>query len=421
MSFNPENILLGRSNVTREQIEWLSARTGSDYVTTQAGLLALPDDCVCCDECSEYVTTDEAIEVGSRRNRKVFCESCADRETFKCADCGEYVLNDNSGGCNTSDETVCQSCSESYFNCNGCDSTCSENDYGEDGQCRSCCAENDGSVIADYNKRVTCSPVGKGPHFFGVELEVEAKDREASAEKVAAAVDGFAILKEDGSLDSGFEIVTRPASLEKQVEGWSRFFAHGTSGLSSFSTETCGLHVHCSRAPLTQLAIAKVVCFVNAEANRNFIERIAGRRSGKWAQICNKRLADGAKRNLERYEAVNLQNAGTIEFRIFKGTLKKESLFKAVEFCDALIRWCQYGQTGLTDCLRLEGFLRYVADGRRAWPHLNAFIDAKWLGLVTKATQVMGYTSAPVKTELGFNVSVSTPGDESADSNATSN
>jgi len=416
MSFNPENILVGRSDVHPALVEWLSARTKNEYVTTQDGKLAFADDCALCDDCAEYVPEDEATEVGSRRSRKVFCSSCANRETFKCADCGDHFLNDDACGCNTSDETVCQCCSESYFYCDSCDTTCDSSDYGEDGRCRSCSEPDSSDVICDYSTRIKGGCLGKGPHFFGVELEVEAGDnRNEAAEKTAGLLDGFAILKEDGSLEEGFEIVTRPASLEEQIKGWDEFFAKKPSGLSSFSTETCGLHVHCSRAPLTQLAIAKIVCFVNAEANRAFIERIAGRNSGKWARMCSKRLADGAKRNPERYEAVNLQNSATIEFRIFKGTLKKESVYKAIEFCDALVRWCQYGQTGLTDCLRLEGFLAYVSANRKAWPHLSAFIDAKWHGLVTKATHCMGYTSAPVKTELGFSVSVKTAGDESAD------
>lgn len=157
----------------------------------------------------------------------------------------------------------------------------------------------------------------------------------------------FIVTKDDGSLDRGFEIVTAPATLEEQLAHWKPFFARLPSGLRSFSTCTCGLHIHCSRRPLTELTIAKIVCFTNANFNRPFVECIAGRPSGRWANIWPKKLSDARKINPERYEAVNLQNYDTIEFRIFKGTLKEQSFYKALWNPFQSHRSCRIAPLGL--------------------------------------------------------------------------
>jgi hypothetical protein len=239
--------------------------------------------------------------------------------------------------------------------------------------------------------------LGKGPHFYGVELEVEAtSDRDDRAEFVLGRLNRngitFAHLKSDGSLsDGGFEIVTVPASLDKQREIWPRLL-DSVSGMKSFDTKTCGLHVHCSRKPLSTLTVAKIVVFVNNRTNQGFMECIAGRPSGQWAMYKDKKhkdVMDGA--NTVRYEAVNLLNYNTIEFRIFKGTLKKASVFKAIEFCDALIHFCLPCSQSISDASKLDKFIEFIKHQRKSYPHLWGFVSAKWLGEECKESETHGY------------------------------
>lgn len=279
---------------------------------------------------------------------------------------------------------------------------CGERDDLEDGRCSNC----RGPILDHFDKSKFDSVIGTAPHYFGVELEVECGDEKSEcAERVSYAIGDLAVLKEDGSLDAGFEIVTKPMSLDKQTEFWSNLLTpRNVRHMSSFGTDTCGLHVHASRQPLTELTVAKIVCFVNASHNRKFIETIAQRRSCTWARIQHKKLVDANKRNPARYEAVNLQNVkssrdsdgrrimvGTIEFRIFKGTLKKESVLKSIQFVAALIEFCKPAERSLKDSVSRARFVEFVHQNRKLYPHLSAFISARWEGEETKGSVVYGY------------------------------
>ncbi len=355
-----------------------------------------------CDRCGDGTESD-LLTVDRGRSSGEWCQDCVDNHAFTCDDCGETFDNNSGCGCNAQGNAVCESCSGDYFTCDDCGDTFSNEDYGSDGVC-SGCEETESGTIRDYSADVSTSPIGKGPHYFGVELEVEvqsSEDRDSVAEDVASDIGDFGILKSDGSLDNGFEIVTRPASMDEQRKRWAPFFQSDRSAMRSFKTSTCGLHVHCSRKPLTDLTVAKVVCFTNAEHNRRFLEVIAGRASGHWAEYHAKKLGEGAKCNATRYEAVNLQNHATLEFRIFKGTLKGESVFKAIEFCDALIAFCSPATRSLRETMSRQAFIRFIRADVKRWPHLAAFIDAKWHGRETAATIKFGFKSSNNNQETG--------------------
>lgn len=342
-----------------------------------------------CEHCHEG--KDEVQDVTYRGDVQSWCNDCTDDDSFECADCSTRFHEHHACGTNTNDDTICERCAESYFRCDDCGSTCHNDDYGSDGRCCNCDRDEE-QVIADYSSDVDVRPIGKAPHFYGVELEVECVscNRECKAEEIKEDLEDFALIKEDGSLSNGFEIVTRPASLDEQRKNWQAFFPH-VSGLCSFNTTTCGLHVHCSRAPLSELTVAKIICFTNAAHNRRFMSVIAGRPSGNWSKYKIKKIGQANKYNSDRYEAVNLQNSHTIEFRIFKGTLKKESIFKAIEFCDALIAFCLPAKRSLREAMMRSEFTQFVKLNAAQWPHLAAFISARWYGESSKAAQAYGF------------------------------
>ena len=396
MPFNPQSILLdSRFAVRVEQvhIDWFNGRCSSGDLTILAdGSVALDDDAGSCESCDDRILSDGLVSVtvprrvqgyGSRRPSVMWCAPCVRREGFECPDCRETFHQDLSCGLNASDESVCESCAENYFCCEGCNATCNNDDYGEDGHCRSCSDSDSSANIKPYSFKDYGSPIGKGPLFFGVELEVEAGDnRDSAAQDISSSLEGFAVLKEDGSIKSGFEIVTRPASMDEQRKGWKGFFTDLPDGLLSYKTETCGLHVHASRSAMTPLQISKIVCFVNSPENREFVERIAGRKACDWAKYHGKKLATAGNRTGQRYEAVNLENSKTIEFRIFKGTLKEASFWRCVEFCDALISFAAPASRTMADSLDWRAFARFVREGRKQWPNLHAFVDQRILGNV---------------------------------------
>ena len=167
----------------------------------------------------------------------------------------------------------------------------------------------------------------------------------------------FAIMKSDGSLSNGFEIVTAPATLNAHRENWDTFLnGAAIKHLKSWNTDTTGMHIHISRNHLTQLDIGKLLVFINDYKNEEFVNHIAGRNSDQWAKKSSKKISD-AVNSSEKYEAVNMSHRHTIEFRIFKGNLAKQGLFRVMEFVHALVGFSK--TTSMTK-LSYKDFIRYM-------------------------------------------------------------
>ena len=114
----------------------------------------------------------------------------------------------------------------------------------------------------------------------------------------------------------------------------------------SHQAQTCGLHVHVSRNAFgkdyqaQEDAIARVLFFVEThwlEVLR-FSRRTESQMS-RWAarygrQDNPKDVLDTAKRSGARYSCINLTNGSTIEFRMFRGTLKYNTFIATLQFVD---------------------------------------------------------------------------------------
>lgn len=267
----------------------------------------------------------------------------------------------------------CHSCSEDWLRCYGCDHSIDRDNTYYDFDipyCASCLPTNDDeeesppdSVIGGYHSSQGIFPCYTSPwtrshsRYIGVELEVEQVNgnRETSATRIIDAVIRLKLIDQhtrpanllvrtehDGSLNSGFEIITAPLGLDDQRNLWATILTPtNVAGLRSHNTTTCGLHVHITRKGLSKLQIAKIVAFVNSATNYAFMKRLSRRYGTHYCKAKNKPLCTGAS-NLDhdRYEMVNLCNSKTIEFRIFRGTLKLESLLACIEFATALVSYC---------------------------------------------------------------------------------
>lgn len=356
-----------------------------------------------CSCCNEYKRKEECKIVRSGTYYgKLFCASCFDEKNILCSHCGY--------GCQKVDirqfdgSSYCNVCYDSMFTCVSCNKRLFKNRLMDKSLCRQCWEEERRAINPDHLAKVPLDFKGKGPYFFGVELEVEVDEklnrRAAYAKDILKLFDGFVIAKHDGSIKDkntgrivGFEIVTVPASREYQTDKWNYFFDNKPKGLRSFDTTTCGLHFHVSRNPLTQLQIAKMLVFVNSEENQPFIITIAGRSPNNFCMVQKKEYqnarVDPSHQN--RYEALNLNNKDTVELRIFRGTTKRESFFKSFEFFDALIHFCGNGTSSIKDCTRVDKFIEYVKLHKKDYLHLWAFICARWLREENKLTKLMGF------------------------------
>ena len=369
---------------------------------------------VCCVECSQDLDTDDVIELDDQiycydcvdhcgccdnatleddletvytreysRYPEKYCSSCVKKETFTCDDCdnhhsddlGQYHIQDT-------DTTVCNGCYENndYFYCNDCDEYYSDRsaNYTDDGiYCDSCIGDHiKNENIKDYNY----DPLDdldflgnpKDDLYLGLELEVYVnKDLNDTANTVSDSLEGYAILKEDGSISKpGFEIVTAPCSLSIHREKITEFFSSKPS-INSGNGVDIGLHVHISRKPISQLSIGKMLVFINNPDNQDGIVAIAGRSSNNWAKLSPKKITD-IKKQSSRYEAINLQNDATVEFRIFGSTVDPKLILTRLEFVHCLTVWVK-DQSMLH--LTWNNFTDYVRENKALYPNLVEWLE----------------------------------------------
>jgi hypothetical protein len=203
------------------------------------------------------------------------------------------------------------------------------------------------------------------------------------------------ITKEDGSLSFGYEICTRPASYDEHRKAWEPVFqlkdVGRLNGMVSYSNDNCGLHVHVSREGITQHAIALMVCFTNLPKNRRFVQVIANRAPNRYTQFKAKRMSNAAWSTNDKYEAVNLNHPETIEFRIFKGTMRRSSFFKALEFVTALTDFCM-STYNTRIALSVSAFIRYVKSNETKYRYLSAYIDNRWYGKASRVFNTQLWT-----------------------------
>jgi hypothetical protein len=342
-----------------------------------------------CERCEErhhdasMVHTDS---YGRSRNDQVWCESCQDGNSWTCAECNDRFANDASSYTVDGDQEWCMGCLENNASyCEECDEYSSEphdHDSGDDS------GDEDG--IGDYHstdfKPIDSPWVRYQPQriFFGVELEVEVPGGEARgpfAENVRDSMgELLAGLENDGSLTHGFEIITHPAGLDTHRKHWAKA---NLQGLISHDTKTCGLHIHVTRAAMTKYTIGKIVEFSNSEKNAAFMETLARRSfTGYAKRVADMTIVKSTKRRPERYEAWNLTNTDTIEFRLPKGTTKQTTIIATLEFVFALIRFCEHASA---QQLTTENFKKFIA--RDEW-HYDTVLLRPYLverGLATAA------------------------------------
>lgn len=120
-------------------------------------------------------------------------------------------------------------------------------------------------------------------------------------------------------------------------------------GYRSHQTSTCGLHIHVSRKSLgldsieQETVISRILYFV--EHHWNELLKFSRRSEYAMDRLAScygyesspKAIMEKAKKRCcGRYAAVNLCNYSIIEFRLFRGTLKHNTLIAALELVDKI-------------------------------------------------------------------------------------
>ncbi|MCM1022645.1 MAG: amidoligase family protein [Prevotella sp.] len=329
-----------------------------------------------CAHCG-YTYNDDEINHFDGQN---LCDNCYEEETIVCEHCGERIWQDDAADCS---RTLCQSCyDDHYTNCEHCGRTIHYDDayYFDDSEdypyCRECYHERSKcEYIHNYGYKPKPIFYGDGGRFFGVELEIDGGgDDNSNAGKIAEIANTGdrrkIYIKHDGSLANGMEIVTHPMTLEYHSAQmpWRGIMEKAVQlGYRSHKTTTCGLHIHINRTAFgdtrseQEERISRVLFFVERfwQELLKFSQRTESQLA-RWAARYGikdnpKATFDNAKKNYSgRYCCVNLTNYSTIEFRIFRGTLKYNTLIAALQLvnkiCDISINMTDEEITALNWC-----------------------------------------------------------------------
>ena len=311
-----------------------------------------------CDSCGGAFARNELTPLRT----SLLCPDCLNRETTLCAHCGERIFWDENAG--DSRTPLCQSCSEQhYVVCSHCgrviqdyDAFYRDEDDDDEPLCHDCYNRYCQNVIRDYYYKPEPIFYGDRPRFFGVELEIdeggESNDHAAELLNLANRSQDLIYIKHDGSLDDGFEIVTHPMSLTFQLREmpWEQILRSAVElGYTSHQAGTCGLHVHVSRLAFgaaereQDTAIARVLYFFEKHWEELLkFSRRTQHQLDQWAARYGykdqpREILEHAKKGYAgRYTAVNLTNRDTIEFRMFRGTLKYNTLIATLQLVDRI-------------------------------------------------------------------------------------
>lgn len=327
------------------------------------------DWCECCG--GRFTISGDAALTGRHRSgvlstlwiedsESYWCPVCVDDYSHWC-DCGAYSLH-------VSDSHYCTYDDDGY-----------DDGYG-DGRVH------DYSYTPRLNFHRAIGQEQGQTCYFGVEVE-----QESVMGEMGAALDSLYAhygheesvwyCKHDSSIDNGFEMVSHPGTLEWWHEHepvLDAVFADlRKHGMRSWNTETCGIHVHVSRKAFDgdkHLWLFQQLFYRNADA----LEVYAGRDTASWGNlkvskgfVGNSVKARKRGNYTERYVAINLNPANTVECRIFRGSLNPTRLLADIELVAAAVEYSR----NMTSREFRAGAWRFdklaawaIADGR--FPHI---------------------------------------------------
>lgn len=271
---------------------------------------------------------------------------------------------------------------------------------------------------------------------LGVELEVHCNESRRGTVKAIRqhySKDSL-IMERDGSLDEsqGFEIVTRPMGRKEWGEFGptllKRLRANDVVGFNAPTDEGMyGIHVNLHRRHMTPLAEARIMMFLCADENKEFVKAIAQRAEIYHPEINIGALhkADqtirriGGKQYDRRYEGSKGQSRyapkiygvgkyapvnwkdNIAEFRIFNSTLNTGSFMKNLEFVWALLAWTKpAAATGST--WKHTDFVAWLNTpaNRKEYPNLIKYLSKSSYPIVEGHDVVSSWSSLMVKPEV---------------------
>lgn len=362
----------------RDECEITTVQNGDDVCQD-----CLENDYSFCEDCEEYCHNDDMVYINNGyRDEGYVCQDCFDRGNYFHCDCCDESFSDNHLWASDGNRSICDRCSDDYVQCYDCGTiiACGYANYDEDRDeyyCDDCWQRNSGyHHLREYHDRPSLmfhpNIVPGNKLHEGIELETDdGNSREDYTDDLydISEQETLFYMNTDGSLSNGVEIITQPCTMEYHLNSfpWEEIIetAHNYH-FKSHDAGTCGLHVHVSRAGLgsnddeIDLTIAKLIIMMDNLWDK--MVKFARRTSTQlhWAQRTSVEVSDSDTETEairkskdatggDRYRAINLCNYNTVEFRIFRGSLKETTIKATLEFVNG---FCEYAKAhSLTECL----------------------------------------------------------------------
>lgn len=322
-----------------------------------------------------------------------------------CWSCDDIVPNDELCSNRFDNHERCDSCHDQYV-----EEMEGQENYDDDSLVHSYSYKPQANFLHDDGTSsyyVTMTDDNRSVLYLGMEEEVECTTgrMDNGAIHVLTTVNTpdreVVYLKEDGSINHGFEIVSHPATLGFFMNHfkWDGIKGLSRMGFESWNKKSCGLHIHMTRAAFKDdKHLFKFLKFIYG--NPTELIQFAGRKSsyakfdvdtflntfndyGQRETLRGSTFMKMAKRetiNDDRYCAVNLRNVQTVELRFFRPSLKPETVQAALQFCDAAFHYTEIISTPQVmsgNALAFNSFRSWVATQPDTYKILEDRLNAR--------------------------------------------
>ena len=344
------------------------------------------DDIECCDSCKEDAywddfaeerTFDEIEQVVDTRGMYVASDRHHDHDVHRCEHCGDLYTSESIDYRDREDEWICNGCYEEHYT-------------------------NERINSYDY-KPMPVFYQGKnqqqGKYFkargvyFGIELEIAHDNVDSLIYDVPEMVDNDKFyLKEDGSIE-GVELVTHPLTYNaiKETNFKKLLKQIADADGSSHNAGNCGLHIHVSKNKVPTTSWWKIIYFfqecsdfINKFSRRNDRGYCHSRETSEYGFNREKGiLLDDYKRypnSPNKYSEINTTSK-TVEFRVYRGTLKYQTFLASVQFTKAIIEFCNdhgivYMGSLSSPSMLWSEFISYISKNNN-YGHLVKYLKKK--------------------------------------------
>lgn len=203
-----------------------------------------------------------------------------------------------------------------------------------------------------WNYREPLTFWGDGPLFLGTELELQTRTHSRNQEAIRVVQRHLAdkvMIKGDGSIEEdGIELAMHPMTYAWMRENFpARDMFSELRDLGVRPHRSCGMHIHVSRAGFSSpkhIYIWQKLFYRNVR-EMTTLSRREPDRLDRWATFSDtyhrqwsKHFAKGAIGG-QRYVALNMNNAETVELRFFASTLTPQQFWGALGLADASVNY----------------------------------------------------------------------------------